>query len=73
MSNSPYTRTDKPAPIEAERRRRIWWLIHNADKFEAVASARPVLLPSDEFMGNGAARLPTEMYVLCLPHLEILE
>jgi hypothetical protein len=49
------------APIEAERRRRIWWLIHNADKYEAVAAARPVLLRSDEFMGTGAARLPTEM------------
>jgi hypothetical protein len=49
------------APIEAERRRRVWWLIHNADKYEAVAAARPVLLRSDEFMGPGAARLPIEM------------
>lgn len=52
-----------PDPIEAERRRRAWFLIYNADKFEAASRAKPVLLRSDEFMGAEATELPAEMSV----------
>ncbi|WWC66239.1 uncharacterized protein I206_100140 [Kwoniella pini CBS 10737] len=48
-------------PIEAERRRRAWFLIYNADKFEAVARAKPVLLRPDEFLGPEATNFPTEL------------
>ncbi len=50
-------------PIEAERRRRVWFLIYNADKFEAAAHSKPVLLRSDEFIGPEATELPIELYV----------
>ncbi|WVQ85674.1 hypothetical protein IAT38_007840 [Cryptococcus sp. DSM 104549] len=48
-------------PIEAERRRRVWFLIYNADKFEAVARIKPVLLRSDEFMGTESTAFPSEL------------
>jgi hypothetical protein len=48
-------------PIEIERRRRIWFLIYNADKFEAVARNKPVLLPSDEFRGPESTELCAEL------------
>ncbi|WWC58754.1 uncharacterized protein I303_101298 [Kwoniella dejecticola CBS 10117] len=48
-------------PIESERRRRAWFLIYNADKFEAVARAKPVLLRPDEFLGPEATNFPTEL------------
>nr|XP_019049210.1 hypothetical protein I302_02991 [Kwoniella bestiolae CBS 10118]OCF28140.1 hypothetical protein I302_02991 [Kwoniella bestiolae CBS 10118] len=48
-------------PIEAERRRRAWFLIYNADKFEALARAKPVLLRPDEFLGPEATNFPTEL------------
>lgn len=51
-------------PIEAERRRRVWFLIYNADKFEAVSRQKPVLLRSDEFMGPEATELPAELYAI---------
>ncbi|WWC86219.1 uncharacterized protein L201_001092 [Kwoniella dendrophila CBS 6074] len=47
--------------IEAERRRRAWFLIYNADKFEALARAKPVLLRPDEFLGPEATNFPTEL------------
>lgn len=50
-------------PIEAERRRRVWFLIYNADKFEAVSRGKPVLLRSDEFLGPEATEFPAEMWV----------
>ncbi|ORY32272.1 hypothetical protein BCR39DRAFT_492824 [Naematelia encephala] len=48
-------------PIEAERRRRVWFLLYNADKFEAASRSKPVLLRSDEFLGPEATDLPTEL------------
>ncbi|KAK4686266.1 DNA mismatch repair protein PMS2, partial [Tremellales sp. Uapishka_1] len=48
-------------PIEAERRRRVFFLIYNADKFEAASRAKPVLLRSDEFMGPEATNFPAEI------------
>lgn len=39
-----------PDPIESQRRRRLWFMLFNADKFEAAVRTKPVLLPSDEFM-----------------------
>ncbi|KAK8865914.1 hypothetical protein IAR55_001062 [Kwoniella newhampshirensis] len=49
------------SPIEAERRRRVWFLIYNADKFEAISRSKPVLLRSDEFMGPESTKLPSEL------------
>ncbi|WWD17900.1 hypothetical protein CI109_102345 [Kwoniella shandongensis] len=48
-------------PIEAERRRRVWFLIYNADKFEAISRSKPILLRSDEFMGPESTKFPTEL------------
>ncbi|WVQ97319.1 hypothetical protein IAU59_004430 [Kwoniella sp. CBS 9459] len=48
-------------PIESERRRRVWYNIHNADKFEAVSRGKPILLRSDEFMGPESTKLPAEL------------
>lgn len=48
-------------PVEAERRRRLWFLIYNADKFEAASRNKPVLLRSDEFLGPEASELPAEL------------
>ncbi|OCF39525.1 hypothetical protein I317_06684 [Kwoniella heveanensis CBS 569] len=48
-------------PIESERRRRVWFNIHNADKFEAVSKGKPILLRSDEFMGSESTKLPAEL------------
>jgi hypothetical protein len=58
-----YTCTKDTDPIEAERRRRVWYLIYNADKVTAAAMSRPVFLRSDEFRGPDATSLPTEAYV----------
>lgn len=48
-------------PINAERGRRVWFLIYNADKFEAVARQKPVLLRMDEFMGLESTEFPAEV------------
>ncbi|TYJ57555.1 hypothetical protein B9479_001637 [Cryptococcus floricola] len=48
-------------PITAERGRRIWFLIYNADKFEAVARHKPVLLRDDEFFGPESTLFPAEV------------
>ncbi|WVR05865.1 hypothetical protein IAU60_002891 [Kwoniella sp. DSM 27419] len=48
-------------PIESERRRRVWFLLHNADKFEALSRSKPVLLRSDEFMGPESTTFPAEL------------
>ncbi|ODO11771.1 hypothetical protein I350_00555 [Cryptococcus amylolentus CBS 6273] len=48
-------------PITAERGRRIWFLIYNADKFEAVARHKPVLLRNDEFLGPESTLFPAEV------------
>ncbi|WVF70608.1 hypothetical protein IAT40_005400 [Kwoniella sp. CBS 6097] len=48
-------------PIESERGRRVWFNIHNADKFEAVSRGKPILLRSDEFMGPESTKLPAEL------------
>ncbi|ORX35946.1 fungal-specific transcription factor domain-domain-containing protein [Kockovaella imperatae] len=48
-------------PIETERRRRVWFLIFNADKFEAVFRARPILLRPDEFVGPESTDMPAEL------------
>ncbi|RSH76559.1 uncharacterized protein EHS24_005548 [Apiotrichum porosum] len=50
------------SPIDAERGRRVWFLIHNADKVEAISNNRPILLRSDEFRGPGSAELPRELH-----------
>ncbi|WVQ70978.1 hypothetical protein IAR50_000503 [Cryptococcus sp. DSM 104548] len=48
-------------PITAERGRRIWFLIYNADKFEAVSRQKPVLLRNDEFLGPESTVFPAEV------------
>lgn len=48
-------------PINAERGRRVWFLIYNADKFEAVSRQKPVLLRVDEFMGPESTEFPAEV------------
>ncbi|OWZ34540.1 hypothetical protein C347_01924 [Cryptococcus neoformans AD2-60a] len=48
-------------PINAERGRRVWFLIYNADKFEAVSRQKPVLLRMDEFMGLESTEFPAEV------------
>lgn len=41
----------------------MWYLIYNADKFEAVSRQKPVLLRMDEFMGPESTAFPAEVYV----------
>jgi hypothetical protein len=49
-------------PIESQRRRRLWFMLFNADKFEAAVRTKPVLLPSDEFMSPPeTTALPIEL------------
>lgn len=51
-------------PIEAERRRRTWCLIRNADTFEAVLTDRPVSFRSDDFVNDtDSVELPKELWV----------
>ncbi|EIW68075.1 hypothetical protein TREMEDRAFT_69554 [Tremella mesenterica DSM 1558] len=54
-------------PIEAERRRRMFFTIYNADKHEALARGRPVMMRSDEFMRPPeTVALPTELDDKCI-------
>lgn len=49
----------------------MWYLIYNADKFEAVSRQKPVLLRMDEFMGPESTAFPAEVYVDSLYRLAI--
>ncbi|OWZ64856.1 hypothetical protein AYX14_04549 [Cryptococcus neoformans] len=54
-------------PIEAERRRRTWCLIRNADTFEAVLTDRPVSFRSDDFVNDtDSVELPKELDDECI-------
>ncbi|KIR67769.1 hypothetical protein I314_02186 [Cryptococcus bacillisporus CA1873] len=59
-------------PINAERGRRVWYLIYNADKFEAVSRQKPVLLRMDEFMGPESTAFPAEVDDECITSEGIL-
>jgi hypothetical protein len=59
-------------PVDSERRRRIFFLIYNADKYRWVShlrladdsgalQARPILLRSDEFVGPESVNQPAEV------------
>lgn len=43
--------------------RRVWFLVHNADKFEAVDSDCPVVFRSDEYRSGFSTNLLLEVYV----------
>lgn len=49
----------------------MWYLIYNADKFEAVSRQKPVLLRMDEFMGPESTAFPAEVFVNSLYRLAI--